>query len=154
MIVKFETIKWHNILIPTEFNAYRCDGNCVFPLGTASNPTNHAQIQSLLALQGNFPNPCCVPTELGAISIMFFDGEENVSVKTFSEMTVKQCSCKWYIWNVKQLGSNVNEDSCWIFIFPFFLSFIRFFIVLRMRLCKTKSCIFKAGYIYIYILNS
>ena len=39
------------VLAPTGYSAYYCDGECLYPLGSCMNATNHALIQQVVCIQ-------------------------------------------------------------------------------------------------------
>lgn len=41
----------------------------------------------------NVPKPCCAPTKLHAISVLFFDDNSNVILKKYKNMVVRACGC-------------------------------------------------------------
>lgn len=61
------------------------------------NPSNHAAVQSVVSALGAIPNvpaPCCVPEKMSPISILSFDKDDNVMLKSYSNMQVDSCSCR------------------------------------------------------------
>ena len=60
------------------------------------NATNHAQVQSLLHSVDPraVPAPCCVPTELSAISMLYIDDSEKVVLRNYQDMVVESCGCR------------------------------------------------------------
>ena len=46
MIVDFKLLGWDSwVVVPKEYNAYKCVGHCTFPLSSTDDPTNHANVQ-------------------------------------------------------------------------------------------------------------
>lgn len=41
----------------------------------------------------NVPKPCCAPTKLNAISVLYFDDNSNVILKKYRNMVVRACGC-------------------------------------------------------------
>lgn len=41
------------------------------------------------------PKPCCAPTKLNAISVLYFDDNSNVILKKYRNMVVRACGCHW-----------------------------------------------------------
>ncbi|XP_077999236.1 bone morphogenetic protein 2-like [Glandiceps talaboti] len=97
LYVDFEEIGWSGwIISPRGYNAYHCKGECPFPLGQASKPTNHATVQSIVnALQqgDEVAMPCCVPDKLFSISLLYFDEDDNVVLKQYDDMVAASCGC-------------------------------------------------------------
>lgn len=94
------------------------------------NPTNHAIVQTLVSPQtvpdatvtasseaplflppsirqvhfinpGTVPKPCCAPTQLDAISVLYFDDSSNVILKKYRNMVVEACGCHWLLKNTQ-----------------------------------------------------
>ncbi|KAF3836066.1 hypothetical protein F7725_028624 [Dissostichus mawsoni] len=80
---------------PEGYAANYCDGECSFPLNAHMNATNHAIVQTLVHLMNpeNVPKPCCAPTKLHAISVLYFDDNSNVILKKYKNMVVRACGC-------------------------------------------------------------
>uniref|UniRef100_A0A4W5RJQ3 Bone morphogenetic protein 8a n=1 Tax=Hucho hucho TaxID=62062 RepID=A0A4W5RJQ3_9TELE len=90
LIVKLD---W--VLAPTGYSAFYCDGECLYPLGSCMNATNHAMIQLVVHLlkPDEVPKACCAPTKLSPISVLFYDDNNNVILKKHRNMVVKTCGC-------------------------------------------------------------
>ncbi|XP_026147644.1 bone morphogenetic protein 6 [Mastacembelus armatus] len=96
LYVSFREMGWQDwIIAPEGYAAYYCDGECYFPLNTYMNATNHAIVQTLVHLMNpeNAPKPCCAPTKLHAISVLYFDNNSNVILKKYKNMVVQACGC-------------------------------------------------------------
>ncbi|KAH0621999.1 hypothetical protein JD844_023871, partial [Phrynosoma platyrhinos] len=90
---KHELYDW--IIAPEGYAAFYCDGECSFPLNAHMNATNHAIVQTLVHLMfpDHVPKPCCAPTKLNAISVLYFDDSSNVILKKYRNMVVRSCGC-------------------------------------------------------------
>lgn len=96
LYVSFKELKWEDwIVAPAGYGAYYCSGECNFPLNSHMNATNHAIVQTLVHLlhPQKVPKPCCAPTKLTAISVLYFLDESNVNLKKYRNMVVKSCGC-------------------------------------------------------------
>ena len=96
LYVSFRDLGWQDwIIAPDGYSAYYCKGECSFPLNTHMNATNHAIVQTLVHLMTpfNVPKPCCAPTKLSGISVLYFDESSNVILKKYKNMVVKACGC-------------------------------------------------------------
>ncbi|XP_012272417.1 protein 60A [Orussus abietinus] len=96
LYVSFRDLQWQDwIIAPDGYDAYYCSGECNFPLNAHMNATNHAIVQTLVHLvsPGKVPKPCCAPTKLSAISVLYFLDESNVILKKYKNMVVKSCGC-------------------------------------------------------------
>lgn len=97
LYVDFKSVSWDDwIVAPHGYHAFYCSGECPFPLAEHMNATNHAIVQTLVnAVEPLLaPMPCCVPTELSAISMLYLDELDLVVLKTYQEMTVGACGCR------------------------------------------------------------
>ncbi|XP_034944519.1 protein 60A [Chelonus insularis] len=96
LYVSFRDLQWQDwIIAPDGYDAYYCSGECNFPLNAHMNATNHAIVQTLVHLvsPGKVPKPCCAPTKLSPISVLYFTDESNVILKRYKNMVVKSCGC-------------------------------------------------------------
>ncbi|XP_064420601.1 bone morphogenetic protein 7b isoform X4 [Latimeria chalumnae] len=96
LYVSFRDLGWQDwIIAPEGYAAYYCEGECAFPLNGYMNATNHAIVQTLVHLINpeTVPKPCCAPTQLNAISVLYFDDSSNVILKKYRNMVVRACGC-------------------------------------------------------------
>ncbi|XP_046565760.1 nodal-like [Haliotis rubra] len=94
--VDFTTIGWGQWIIhPTRFNSKFCYGNCPSPIDMRLKPTNHALLQSLMRSKRSkvAPAPCCVPTKLEPLSMMYVEDGE-VVVRHHEDMIASECGCR------------------------------------------------------------
>ncbi|CAN8026994.1 bone morphogenetic protein 7 [Ixodes scapularis] len=94
LFVSFRDLGWQDwIIAPDGYAAFYCHGECSFPLNR--NATNHAIVQTLVHLVDptQAPKPCCAPTRLSAIMVLYFDDNSNVILKRYKNMVVKACGC-------------------------------------------------------------
>lgn len=94
--INFKDLKWQDwIIAPEAYGAYFCDGECNFPLNAQMNATNHAIVQTLVHLisLNRYPKPCCAPTKLNPISVLYYNEDSNVILKKYKKMVVKSCGC-------------------------------------------------------------
>ncbi|OQV13893.1 putative Univin [Hypsibius exemplaris] len=98
LYVSFEEIGWSSwIISPKGFQAFHCRGDCHFPIGQESKPSNHATVISIinhLKLHNNVGAACCVPEKLYSISLLYFDNEQNVILKQYDDMVAQSCACR------------------------------------------------------------
>ncbi|XP_059482438.1 protein 60A [Neocloeon triangulifer] len=98
MFVSFADLGWQDwIIAPDGYAAYYCSGDCFFPLTSHMNATNHAIVQTLVHLLKPtlVPTPCCAPTKLAGISVLYYmDTSANVILKPYKNMVVKACGCQ------------------------------------------------------------
>ncbi|XP_069698628.1 bone morphogenetic protein 2-like [Periplaneta americana] len=98
LFVDFEQIGWTSwIIAPKGYSAYYCRGHCNFPLGQSQRPTNHATVQSIvheLNLAPDVGKPCCVPTSLLNVPLLFQDDNDNVVLRIYEDMVADSCGCQ------------------------------------------------------------
>ena len=95
--VDFEEVGWNDwIVAPSEYNAFYCHGECPYTLPDHLNTTNHAIVQSFVHAvnPGAVPKPCCVPTELSDLSMLYFTNDRVAKLKTYQDMAVEACGCR------------------------------------------------------------
>uniref|UniRef100_A0A8C5G896 Bone morphogenetic protein 7-like n=1 Tax=Gouania willdenowi TaxID=441366 RepID=A0A8C5G896_GOUWI len=96
LYVSFKDLGWQDwIIAPEGYSAYYCEGECAFPLNSYMNATNHAIVQTLVHFINPdlVPKPCCAPTQLHGISVLYFDDSSNVILKKYRNMVVRACGC-------------------------------------------------------------
>ncbi|XP_074535355.1 bone morphogenetic protein 7-like [Halichoeres trimaculatus] len=96
LYVSFRDLGWQDwIIAPEGYAAYYCEGECAFPLNSYMNATNHAIVQTLVHFINpeTVPKPCCAPTQLHGISVLYFDDSSNVILKKYCNMVVRACGC-------------------------------------------------------------
>ena len=97
MYVDFAAVGWDDwIVAPSGYEAYFCQGDCMYPIADHLNATNHAIIQTLQnsAEPRAVPRPCCVPTTLGPISMLYTDSDDKTVLKVYHDMVVLGCGCR------------------------------------------------------------
>ena len=93
--VTFSDIGYDFIHRPISYKANKCVGRCTFPITRPS--TKHAIIHAIL--HNLFPSseepPCCVPTKLNPISILYFN-DNNVMeyIYEYQDMKATECGCR------------------------------------------------------------
>nr|XP_031848442.1 protein 60A-like [Nomia melanderi] len=96
LYISFKDLKWQDwIIAPEGYDAYYCSGECNFPLNIHMNASNHAIVQTLVHLlkPKEVPKPCCAPTKLSPISVLYFLDDSNVVLKKYKNMVVNSCGC-------------------------------------------------------------
>lgn len=98
LMVDFADIGWNEwIISPKSFEADYCAGECPFPMSRVLNPSNHATIQGIVhavGLHSHVPAPCCVPTAMTSVTLLYFDEDLNVVLKNYPNMSVTSCGCR------------------------------------------------------------
>uniref|UniRef100_A0A915PIV1 TGF-beta family profile domain-containing protein n=1 Tax=Setaria digitata TaxID=48799 RepID=A0A915PIV1_9BILA len=97
LLVDFNELNWQDwILAPSSYSAYQCQGECPNPLTSHFNTTNHAIVQGLINSvdPSLVPAPCCVPTEMESLAILYIDVEGKIVIKNYPDMEVLSCGCR------------------------------------------------------------
>lgn len=97
LFVDFQSVGWTDwIIAPGGYDAFFCHGECPFYMPDHLNATNHAIVQNMVHSFNPqaAPKPCCVPTELSAIAMLYLDDTGKVVLKTYQEMVVDACGCR------------------------------------------------------------
>lgn len=92
----FKDMGWGDwIVAPPGYQGFYCSGECTYPMAQHLNATNHAIIQSLVnsVNPAVVPEPCCVPTDLNSITLLYMDQHDRVVLKSYSDMVVEGCGC-------------------------------------------------------------
>lgn len=95
LYVSFRDLGWQDwIIAPDGYAAFFCHGECSFPLSPHMNATNHAIVRTLYSLIHNeITKPCCAPTKLSPILVLYYDDNTNVVLKKYKNMVVSACGC-------------------------------------------------------------
>ena len=94
--VDFDLIGWGRWIVhPKKFNAKACFGQCPAPITHEYTPTNHAMLQTLMRMKRplSAPEPCCVPTKLRPLSMLYFEYDDIV-VRYHQDMVAAECGCR------------------------------------------------------------
>ncbi|GMT09258.1 hypothetical protein PFISCL1PPCAC_555, partial [Pristionchus fissidentatus] len=96
MYVDFTELSWGDwILAPAGYDAFQCSGTCPYPFPAQVNASNHAIIQGLLHnYNDEIPEPCCVPTEMAPLTILYREISDRIVVKIYPDMIVSACGCR------------------------------------------------------------
>ena len=98
LYIRFRDLGWQDwVISPEGYAAGYCEGECVFPLSDSMNASNHAIIQSLVAMivPSEIPKPCCAPIEVDPMRVLLSDENSNFLVmKRYPSMIVKDCGCQ------------------------------------------------------------
>ena len=101
LYINFEDIGWNDwILHPSGYHAYFCRGSCssAASLTITGSPYSNV-IRKLLARSGNTMHrkgeivPCCSPTQLSPIQLLYVDSNNTITQKTLPNMVVEACGC-------------------------------------------------------------
>lgn len=97
LYVNFKDIGYDSwIIAPPGYDAYACHGECNFPLLSQTTATRHAIAQTLIHLKDSqrVSLPCCVPTKLEPISILYHENGHVIFQNKYEGMVVAECGCR------------------------------------------------------------
>ena len=97
LYVDFGEVGWDDwIVAPAGYQAFYCSGECPYYMPDYLNATNHAVVQALVnSVNPSYvPRPCCVPTQMRPISMLYIDGDDKVVIKNYQNMVVEACGCR------------------------------------------------------------
>ncbi|KAG8454933.1 hypothetical protein GDO86_001233 [Hymenochirus boettgeri] len=97
LYVEFKDVGWQNwVIAPRGYMANYCYGECPYPLTEILNGSNHAILQTLVHSiePEDIPLPCCVPTKMSPVSMLFYDNNDNVVLRHYENMAVDECGCR------------------------------------------------------------
>lgn len=95
LIVNFSDIGWDkNIVLPESYDLGQCVGDCKSQI-TAEKGNNYHFVQSALEEMNvvKFKSPCCVPSKLSYLTIVYYDSNDNLLLKTVDAMKIEKCGC-------------------------------------------------------------
>ena len=97
LVIHFKDLGWDDwVIAPRMYSAYHCVGTCQTP-DVNKMKTNHARLQLFLSQQDSdlADAPCCVPDQLGSISMLYYGGpgESTYVLKQMNDFVVKSCAC-------------------------------------------------------------
>ncbi|XP_042200335.1 inhibin beta B chain-like [Callorhinchus milii] len=96
----FRVIGWDDwIIAPVGYYGNYCVGSCPSHMagapGTASS--FHTAVFNLYKVNGDSSvsnlHSCCIPTRLNGLSMLYFDGKQNIVKRDIPDMVVEECGC-------------------------------------------------------------
>lgn len=97
LYVSFRELRWDDwIIAPGGYGAFYCAGSCDFPFPHDVTATNHAVIQILAhhMLSHDIPKPCCAPSKLKPISLLYSQNEVITHIRRHRGMIAEKCACQ------------------------------------------------------------
>ncbi|XP_036146957.1 growth/differentiation factor 8 isoform X2 [Monomorium pharaonis] len=98
LYINFTDIGWSDwILHPNGYHAYFCRGSCSTPAAlTVSGSEYNNVIMKLMTKKGHQKNkivPCCSPTQLAPLQLLYVNSNNTITQKTLPNMVVEACGC-------------------------------------------------------------
>ncbi|XP_055321702.1 protein 60A-like [Sitodiplosis mosellana] len=97
LYITFKQLRFDDwIFAPAGYEAYYCAGSCDFPFSHHVEVTRHAVLQELahLMISHTIPKPCCAPSKLQPVKLLYEQSENNFSIKKYRGMIVTKCACQ------------------------------------------------------------
>ncbi|XP_078658453.1 protein decapentaplegic-like [Branchiostoma floridae x Branchiostoma belcheri] len=98
--VNFADLEWNDWIVhPTGYKANYCAGSCPTPLiSQRLNASNHAFLRNLIrqakpSKHHSVPKPCCAPTKLSPISVLYREKTGAYVVQKMNSMRAEACGC-------------------------------------------------------------
>nr|ADP00405.1 myostatin d [Anas platyrhynchos] len=89
LTVDFEAFGWDWIIAPKRYKADYCSGECEFVF-LQKYPHTHLVHQ---ANPRGSAGPCCTPTKMSPINMLYFNGKEQIIYGKIPAMVVDRCGC-------------------------------------------------------------
>lgn len=89
LTVDFEEFGWDWIIAPKRYRANYCSGECEF-LHLQQYP--HAHLVNKANPRGT-AGPCCTPTKMSPINMLYFNRKEQIIYGKIHSMVVDHCGC-------------------------------------------------------------
>ncbi|XP_031632690.1 protein 60A-like [Contarinia nasturtii] len=97
LYISFKQLSWDDwIFAPAGYGAYYCAGTCNFPFQHDTEVTIHAIVQEVAHLlqDHRIPKPCCAPSKLQPLSLLYMQNETSASIKKHKGMIATKCACQ------------------------------------------------------------
>ncbi|XP_028925523.1 growth/differentiation factor 8 [Ornithorhynchus anatinus] len=89
LTVDFEAFGWDWVIAPKRYKANYCSGDCDFVF-LQKYPHTHLVHQTN---PGGSAGPCCTPTKMSPINMLYFNGKEQIIYGKIPAMVVDRCGC-------------------------------------------------------------
>ncbi len=91
LTVDFEDFGWDWIIAPKRYKANYCSGECDY-MYLQKYP--HTHLVNKANPRGT-AGPCCTPTKMSPINMLYFNGKEQIIYGKIPSMVVDRCGCSW-----------------------------------------------------------
>ncbi|CDW54339.1 growth:differentiation factor 11 [Trichuris trichiura] len=89
LVIDFASFGWDWVIVPKKYMAYYCAGECPFRHLQRYMHTHLVQQINMEPLMG----PCCYPTQMAPILMVYFNENKEVLVSKIPGMVVTRCGC-------------------------------------------------------------
>ena len=90
LTVDFDEFGWDWILAPKRYEAYYCAGECPFVF---LQRYTHSHVLQLSNRTGSVGGPCCTPTKMSSIQLLYYGENKEIITGILPDMTVDRCGC-------------------------------------------------------------
>ena len=90
LVFDFEQMGWDWVIAPKQYMAYYCNGACPFK---HLQSYVHTHLVSQHGLPDGASGPCCYPTELAPIMMVYMNDQREVLVSKVPSMVANRCGC-------------------------------------------------------------
>lgn len=97
LYVDFRELEWQEwIVAPAGYDAWKCQGECKYPMDRSLNSTNHASFHAFARMYfpTEYDGPCCIPTKLSSLHLLYVDHQGRAVLKAYEDMVVEECGCR------------------------------------------------------------
>lgn len=91
LTVDFEDFGWDWIIAPKRYKANYCSGECEY-MHLQKYP--HTHLVNKANPRGT-AGPCCTPTKMSPINMLYFNRKEQIIYGKIPSMVVDRCGCSW-----------------------------------------------------------
>lgn len=91
LTVDFENFGWDWIIAPKRYKANYCSGECEY-MHLQKYP--HTHLVNKANPRGS-AGPCCTPTKMSPINMLYFNRKEQIIYGKIPSMVVDRCGCSW-----------------------------------------------------------
>lgn len=88
--VDFESFGWDWVIAPKRYQAYYCSGDCPFIFMVKYL---HTHVSQQAPVRKGSSGPCCSPSKMSPISMLYFDETYSIVLGTLPSMIVDKCGC-------------------------------------------------------------
>lgn len=99
LYINFQDIGWSDwILYPNGYHAYFCRGSCSTATSILNSGSPYNNVITKLLTTDRIQHkskilPCCSPTQLGPLQLLYIDTNNSITTKTLPNMVVEACGC-------------------------------------------------------------
>lgn len=95
LFLYYRDFGWEWVIHPPKYRANYCNGDCGLGVMMPTSPHAHLIQQQQTSRNNNVKvrSPCCTPTKMSGISMLYLDPNKNVILGKLPRMKVDKCGC-------------------------------------------------------------